>query len=81
MKGHTYEMIILFNVCSSNLPFNIDIFFVTRIDKDIIFMQAGKILMTYKEPAARVKRFIIWGVILVRKTWGMLLGPSNTTQR
>ncbi|XP_062582853.1 heparan-alpha-glucosaminide N-acetyltransferase-like isoform X1 [Saccostrea cucullata] len=27
-------------------------------------LQAGKILMTYKEPAARVKRFIIWGVIL-----------------
>ncbi|XP_048758557.2 heparan-alpha-glucosaminide N-acetyltransferase-like isoform X1 [Ostrea edulis] len=27
-------------------------------------LQAGKILMTYKEPAPRVKRFVIWGVIL-----------------
>lgn len=27
-------------------------------------LQAGKILMTFKEPSARVKRFLIWGLFL-----------------
>jgi len=29
------------------------------------FFQAGKILMTFKDRRQRVKRFLIWGVVLV----------------
>ena len=43
--------------------------FVPHVDVLILFLQAGKIIITFKEHRSRVVRWAVWGVITVSCTY------------
>ncbi|XP_061196047.1 heparan-alpha-glucosaminide N-acetyltransferase-like isoform X2 [Saccostrea echinata] len=65
-EGHIYQSPTCKEIYKTTVPYDPEGLLGTLNSIFLCFLglQAGKILMTYKEPAARVKRFIIWGVIL-----------------